>query len=114
MDMPEVDLAYDFGCFHLLARENAQKYIEGLAALLKKDGIFILKAFTPRQQGKRAGENPIGSELDDFTPRQQGKRTVGLTPQEIEKMFAPSFKVEKTSDHSYWRYPATWYWMRRL
>ncbi len=93
LNLPKVDLAYDLGCFHLLDRENAQKYIEGLAAVLKKDGIFILKAFTPRQQRKR---------------------TVGYAPQEIEKMFASSFKVEKTSDHSYWRFPATWYWMRKL
>jgi len=93
LDLPKVDLAYDIGCFHLLEADKAQDYIEGLAALLKKDGIFILKAFAPRQQGKK---------------------TVGYAPHEIETIFATLFKVEKTSDHSYWRYPATWYWMRRI
>ena len=70
-----------------------QAYIKGLADVVKKDGLFLLKAFTPRQEGKES---------------------LGFDSDAVEKLFSPHFKVEKTSDHSYWRFPANWYWMRRL
>ena len=92
LDLPAVDFAYDIGCFHLLDAEQAKATVAGLAAVVKPGGAFLLKAFTPRQQGKR---------------------TVGYEQAEIEALFSPHFTVERTSDHSYWRFPARWYWMRK-
>ncbi len=92
LGLPAVDFAYDIGCFHLLNAEQARGYVDGLAEVVKSGGMFLLKAFTPRRQGKK---------------------TVGYTPEQIESLFSPGFKLEKSSDHSYWRFPAEWYWLRR-
>ena len=90
--LPSVDFAYDIGCFHLLSKEKRQAYIDGLAALLKPGGTFVLKAFTPRKQGRR---------------------TVGFTEDAVGDMFGSRFSLERSSDHSYWRFPAKWYWFTR-
>lgn len=92
LDLPVIDFAYDIGCFHLLDAEQRQTYISGLGNLVRKDGLFLLKAFTPREQGSR---------------------TVGFETNQVKLLFSPNFKVEKASDHSYWRFPANWYWMHR-
>jgi cyclopropane fatty-acyl-phospholipid synthase-like methyltransferase len=92
LNLPAIDFAYDIGCFHLLAPRQAEKYIRGLAGVIKPKGLFLLKAFTPRLQGKKM---------------------VGYEATEIEQQFKPFFTIEKTSEHSYWRFPARWYWMRR-
>ncbi len=92
LDLPVIDFAYDIGCFHLLTAEQTQTYISGLAEVVRKDGLFLLKAFTPREQGNKV---------------------VGYETKDITQLFSPHFKVEKTSDKSYWRFPAKWYWMRR-
>jgi cyclopropane fatty-acyl-phospholipid synthase-like methyltransferase len=84
--------AYDIGCFHLLDTQQEEEYIRGLANVMKSGGLFLLKAFTPRPQGKK---------------------TVGYESEEIGQLFSSFFTVEKTSNRSYWRFPARWYWMRR-
>ena len=84
LNLQQVDFAYDLGCFHLLDQDQANGYIQGLVNVVKKDGVFLLKAFSPRVKGSR---------------------TVGYEPQAIEDLFSPYFKLEKTSDHSYWRFP---------
>jgi len=60
--------------------------------LLKPGGTFVLKAFTPRKQGRR---------------------TVGFTEDAVGDMFGSRFSLERSSDHSYWRFPAKWYWFTR-
>jgi len=90
--LPSVDFAYDIGCFHLLSEEKRQAYVDGLAALLKPGGTFVLKAFTPRKQGRR---------------------TVGFTEDAVGDMFSSRFNLERCSGHSYWRFPAKWYWFTR-
>jgi len=90
--LPSVDFAYDIGCFHLLSETQRTAYVHGLAPLLKPGGTFLLKAFSPHQQGRR---------------------TVGFTPEAVSAMFSPRFTLERTSDHSYWRFPANWYWFTR-
>jgi len=90
--LPAVDFAYDIGCFHLLDTQQAEAYMRGLADVMKSGGLFLLKAFTPRPQGKK---------------------TVGYESEEIGQLFSPFFTVEKTSNRSYWRFPARWYWMMR-
>ena len=93
LNLPAFDFAYDIGCFHLLKPAQRGAYIAGLTSVVKKEGSFLLKAFSPRQKGKEI---------------------VGFDSEAIEKSFSPHFEVERTSNHSYWRFPANWYWMRRL
>ena len=92
LSLPAVDFAYDIGCFHLLGSQQAEAYMRGLAGVLKLQGLFLLKAFTRRKQGNKV---------------------VGYRAEEIEQLFSPFFTIEKTSNRSYWRFPARWYWMRR-
>ncbi len=87
-----VQFSYDIGCFHLLEPDKREGYITGLDGVLESGGLFLLHAFNPRQQGKK---------------------TVGLEPDAIGELFSPSFTVEMVSDHSYWRFPANWYWLRK-
>ena len=91
-DLPPIQFAYDIGCFHLLKHDQAVEYITGLSQVVIRGGMLLLNAFTPRSQGKKM---------------------VGYNPQDIVEMFDPEFIVERTSDHSYWRFPARWYWLRR-
>jgi cyclopropane fatty-acyl-phospholipid synthase-like methyltransferase len=93
LQLPPVQFAYDIGCFHLLEPDKRESYIAGLDGVMESGGLFLLHAFTPRQQGKKV---------------------VGLEPDAIEELFSPSFKLEKVSDHSYWRFPANWYWLRKM
>ena len=93
INFPPIHFAYDIGCFHLLKPKQVDGYISDLSDLLVKDGLFLLNAFTPRLQGRK---------------------TVGFDHRTIEELFKPKFKIERTSNHSYWRFPANWYWLRRL
>ena len=92
LNLPQIDCAYDIGCFHLLETDQVEGYITGLSDLLKPGGLFLLNAFTPHQQGKRM----VGVELET-----------------VETLFDMGFKVERTSDKSYWRFPSRWYWLRK-
>jgi len=93
LDLPTFQFAYDIGCFHLLTPQQAAGYISGLNKVIVPDGLFLLNAFTPRTQGKK---------------------TVGYDQESIEAMFSPAFKLERTNDHSYWRFPSRWYWLRKV
>lgn len=92
LGLPSIQFAYDIGCFHLLNPDQMDGYIAGLSKALDSGGLFLLNAFTPRQQGSK---------------------TVGFTEEAIRELFSPIFNVEKTSDHSYWRFPSNWYWLRK-
>lgn len=90
--LPPIQFAYDIGCFHLLDSKQVAGFISGISDVLVPGGMFLLNAFTPRQQGKK---------------------TVGYTPESIDALFSESFKVERMTERSYWRFPANWYWLRR-
>lgn len=92
VDLPPIQFAYDIGCFHLLKPDQMAGYIAGINEALTSGGVFLLNAFTPRQQGNK---------------------TIGLDPEKIGELFNPSFGLEKISNRSYWRYPANWYWLRK-
>lgn len=92
LKLPPIHFAYDIGCFHLLNPDQMECYIVGLNEIIVSGGVFLLNAFTPRQQGKK---------------------TVGLDSETVKKLFSPDFELERTSNHSYWRFPANWYWLRR-
>ena len=92
LDLPPIHLAYDIGCFHLLDSEQVEGYISGLSDVVVPGGMFLLNAFTPRQQGKKM---------------------VGYDPDSVAALFSRTFAVEQMSEHSYWRFSANWYWLRR-
>ena len=92
LNLPPIHFAYDIGCFHLLDDDQANKYISGLSKVVIPGGMFLLNAFTPRLQGKKR---------------------LGYNTEMIIEKFSPIFEIEKTSDHSYWRFPAMWYWLRK-
>jgi len=93
LELPQIQFAYDIGCFHLLDPKQVEGYIEGVNQVLESDGLLLLNAFTPRQQGKKV----VGYSLDA-----------------VRDLFSPAFEIEKTNDHSYWRFPANWYWLRKV
>ena len=92
LDLPPIHFAYDIGCLHLLNSEQVKGYISGLGDAVVPGGVFLLNAFTPRQQGKKM---------------------VGYDPETVSALFNETFVVERMSEHSYWRFPANWYWLRR-
>ena len=93
LGLPPLDFAFDIGCFHLLGTDDQANFIGGLAKTLPEGSLFLMHAFSPRQQGKKQ---------------------VGFSPKEIESLFKPDFSLEKITDKSYWRFPANWYWLRRV
>jgi cyclopropane fatty-acyl-phospholipid synthase-like methyltransferase len=93
LNLPAIQFAYDIGCFHLLDSKQVMGYLAGVSKVLISGGLFLLNAFTPRQQGRKM---------------------VGYTEEEIKELFCTTFDLEKVSDHSYWRFPANWYWLRKL
>lgn len=92
MDLPMADLVVDIGCFHLLSPLDQEKYINGLKKITKPGAVFLLNAFLPRKQGKR---------------------TVGLSLQQVQELFFGVFILQNCRNHSYWRFPANWYWLVR-
>ena len=92
LDLPEIHFAYDIGCFHLLPAEKIESYISGLDEILVDKGLFLLNAFTPRYKGN--------------------KKT-GYNAEEIKSLFSPIFNIDRVEEHSYWRFPANWYWMTK-
>lgn len=92
LNLPLFDFAFDIGCFHLLKQKDQIAYIRGLSTVVKKSGLYLLYAFTPRKSGGRQ---------------------VGFYQEYLEQIFSPGFSLEKSSEKTYWRFPACWYWFRR-
>lgn len=66
------DLALGIGCLHNIDLSARQRYAEGLIRRMQPGGLYLLYAFGPRMR--------------------QGKRS-GLSPQEAEQLFAPTFAL---------------------
>ncbi len=58
----QFDLILDRGCFHVLAPEQRQRYVDTAAALLKAGGHLFLKCFSRLQPGEQGPHR--------FTPEQ--------------------------------------------
>ncbi len=72
------DFVLDRGCFHVLAKEDRSNYIQTVHKLLKPSGYFFLKTFSAKEPGS---EGPYR-----------------FTPEEIENLFHPLFKVHSIHD----------------
>ena len=87
------DLALDIGCLHSLSPDDWGPYAAEVTRLAPPGGLYLLYAFTPREQS---------------APR-------GIAPGELRRLFAPDFVVERQevgNDPSGPR--SAWYWLRRL
>jgi SAM-dependent methyltransferase len=88
------DLALDIGCLHSLSPEDWRRYAAGVARLVLPGGLYLLYSFTPQP------DRPISR---------------GVAPEEVRRLFAPAFAVEREErgeDPSGPR--SAWYWLRRL
>jgi SAM-dependent methyltransferase len=88
------DYLLDIGCLHSLTEEGQQRYAVQLARLARPGGCYMLYASQPR-------------------PSSTGQ--IGISPEAIAALFAPSFTVERQllGDDSGGGWASGWYWLRR-
>jgi cyclopropane fatty-acyl-phospholipid synthase-like methyltransferase len=90
---PPFDLALDIGCFHALDAQERVRYQDQLRRLLSSGACLMLYAFGPRQ----------------------GRfRQMGVTPDQVRRLFESDFRllrVEGGADPS--GPSAAWYWLER-
>lgn len=91
---PPFDLALDIGCFHALDAEGWTRYRDQLGRLLGLGACFMLYAFGPRR----------GRLMD-----------MGITPDEVRRLFEPDFEVLRVDGGTDPSGPsAAWYWLERI
>lgn len=91
---PPFDLALDIGCFHALDAEGWTRYRDQLGRLLGPGARFMLYAFGPRR----------GRLMD-----------MGITPDEVRRLFEPDFEVLRVDGGTDPSGPsAAWYWLERI
>lgn len=65
-ELPEVfDNAIDSGLFHVFSDEDRQRYVEGLASVLKPGGRLFLLCFSDAEPGSQGPRRVSRAELDD-------------------------------------------------
>ena len=91
---PPFDLALDIGCFHALDTQGWARYRDQLGRLLRPGARFMLYAFGPRR----------GRLMD-----------MGITPDEVRRLFEPDFEVLRVDGGTDPSGPsAAWYWLARI
>jgi len=87
------DLAIDIGCGHVLALDEWGRYARNLAHLVRPGGLFMLYAFRPMPERPR-----------------------GVTPEQVEEIFAPDFRVVRRDMGSDWvaGSGSAWYSLQRV
>jgi SAM-dependent methyltransferase len=86
-------LLFDLGCLHGIPAERRPSYAGGLARWSAPGALYLLYAFGPTRIRNR---------------------DVGLTPDQVRALFAPTFSVERLVEGSDRRGVASaWYWLRR-
>ena len=94
------DFILDIGCLHAVDAEGRARYAAHLARLTQPGSTFMLYAFSPREL------NQTGHLLQ--------LRNVGITPEDVQQLFAPQFAlehIEHGGDHDGRK--SAWYWFRR-
>lgn len=84
------DAGLDVGCFHGLSKAGKEAYCRGLARYTHPGSLVLLWGFDRR--------NP----------------NFGLTPEQVERTFAPMFTLTRTEPSSLHQRPSHWYWLMRL
>jgi 2-polyprenyl-3-methyl-5-hydroxy-6-metoxy-1,4-benzoquinol methylase len=60
------DFIFDQGCFHHIPIADRKKYVEKVASLLKREGIFFLRSFSNRMIPSPTNDGPIRLSSDDI------------------------------------------------
>ncbi len=92
LELPGCAFALDMGCFHGLSAEQQSRYGASLAALVVPGGRYMLYAADPHNES--------------------GYR-FGVSRQQVEAVFGPSFEITHTERGTFRRGLSTWYWMTR-
>jgi cyclopropane fatty-acyl-phospholipid synthase-like methyltransferase len=88
------DLVLDIGCFHALDDGGWVRYLDQLLRLLRPGARFMLYAFGPRH----------GRFMQ-----------MGITPNQVQDLFAPDFRLLRREGGSDPTGPsAAWYWLERM
>lgn len=86
-------LLLDIGCLHSLSPEERAGYAAGVKRLTRRDGLYMVYAFTPQGSDSAAR---------------------GVTPQALQRLFAPELRVEKQVMGQDPNGPrSAWYWLSR-
>lgn len=90
---PPFDLTLDIGCFHALDDKGWVRYRDQLLRLLRPGARFMLYAFGPRQ----------------------GRfMKMGITPDQVRRLFEPGFRLLRMEGGPDPTGPsAAWYWLER-
>lgn len=86
------DYALDIGCLHSLDIVKQKGYAQGVVRLVRPGGLYMLYAWLPRSW--------------------HGK-VRGLSPEQVQRLFERSFRVERTEMGQEQGAGAGWYWLER-
>jgi SAM-dependent methyltransferase len=90
---PPFDFALDIGCFHALDDQGWVRYRDQLLRLLRPGARFMLYAFGPRA-GRFMG--------------------MGVTPDQVRRLFEPDFRLLRREGGDDPSGPSSaWYWLER-
>lgn len=78
---PPFDFVLDIGCLHGIEPAGRARYAAHLARLTRADAHFMLYAFSPAPP--------------DAPRRQRAFRNIGITPDQVRALFAPSFTLAR-------------------
>ncbi len=97
---PPFDFVLDIGCLHAIDETGRTRYTENIARLTRPGSVFMLYAFSPRPADQPGHLIPM--------------RNVGITPEQVKKLFGNNFKLEKV-EHGGDRdeRKSAWYWFVR-
>ncbi len=90
----------DMGCLHGIDPSGRARYAEHLARLTRAGSVYMVYAFSPRPSSEPAPRFAL--------------RNVGIPPDEMQKLFASNFALEKI-EHGDDRgdRASAWYWFKR-
>ena len=90
LDFPggSFDIALDVGCLHGLNTAERQRYALELTRLMAPAGTLLIWG---------------GNRVMRF----------GLSPEEVERTFAPEFRLERVEPNQFHGRQANWYWLHR-
>ncbi|HVP20770.1 MAG TPA: class I SAM-dependent methyltransferase [Anaerolineaceae bacterium] len=83
------DIALDVGCLHGLRAAEQMRYALELTRLMKPGSTLLVWGMDPQPMGP------------------------GLTPERVERIFVPGFKLERIENVQLHRRASKWYWLKR-
>jgi SAM-dependent methyltransferase len=84
------DIALDVGCLHGLNASGQERCARELTRLMKAGSVLLVWGMDPQHSG------------------------MSLTPNKMQRIFAPGFQLERVESVKLHRRPSKWYWLRRV